>query len=100
MRRCQLFCHNQGIYFYEYMREAKHQLFRDGGPCPLETSPLICSENKWIGFRIIGTSAMKESRRLFIHHTPSVCSYMLQRIIRSLFLFFLSGFYFMNIHDS
>ena len=38
---------------------------------------------------------------LFTHHTPKVCSYMLQSRIRFfLFLFFLSGFSFTNIHDS
>ena len=52
MHRCQLFCHNQGIYLNE-----KYNISR------IETSPLICSANQWTGFCIIGTSVMKDSRR-------------------------------------
>ena len=31
-----------------------------GGPCHIETSPLICFANHWTGFYMIGTSVMKE----------------------------------------
>ena len=36
------------------------QLFHDGGPYRIETSPLIYKANQWIGFYIIGASVMKE----------------------------------------
>ena len=98
MHRCLLLCYNRGIYLNEYMQVAKHQLFHDGGSCGIETFPLICSANRWTGFCIIGSSAMKDSRcslstyeSLFLH----VVKHNL------LFLsFFLSGFSFTNIHDS
>ena len=35
-------------------------LFHDGGPYHVETSPLICYTNQWIGFYMMGTSFMKE----------------------------------------
>ena len=35
-------------------------LFHDGGRYHIETSPLICSANKWTGFYIITASVMKE----------------------------------------
>ena len=35
------------------------QLFRDGGPQDIETSPLICTANQWTGFNMIGTSVTK-----------------------------------------
>ena len=90
MHRCLLLCYNRGIYLNEYMQVAKHQLFHDGGSCGIETFPLICSANRWTGFCIIGSSAMKDSRcslstyeSLFLH----VVKHNL------LFLsFFLSGF--------
>ena len=31
-----------------------------GGPYHIETSPLICSENQWTGFYMIGISVMRE----------------------------------------
>ena len=31
------------------------QLFHDGGPCHIETSPLISRTNQWTGFYLIGT---------------------------------------------
>ena len=34
--------------------------FFNGGSYHIETNPLICSENQWTGFYIIGTSVMKE----------------------------------------
>ena len=37
-------------------------LFHDGGRCPIETSPLICSANQWTGFYMITASVMKELR--------------------------------------
>ena len=78
MHRCQLFCHNQGIYLNEY-----------GSSCQIETSPLICSANHWTGFCIIGTSVMKDSRcSLSTYTTLRVCSHMLSSIIYFLLLFF------------
>ena len=37
-----------------------HYLFHDGGPYPVETSPLICKANHWNGFYMIGIFVMKE----------------------------------------
>ena len=65
MHRCQLFCHNQGIYLNEYMDVAKRQLFYDGGSCLKETGTLTCSANQWSGFCIIGISVMKDSKRVY-----------------------------------
>ena len=36
------------------------EFFHDGGRCHIETSPLICSANEWIGFYKITASVMKE----------------------------------------
>ena len=36
------------------------ELFHDGGPYHIETSPLIFRPNQWIGFYMIGTSTVKE----------------------------------------
>ena len=36
------------------------ELFHDGGQYHIETSPLICSSNQWIGFYMISASVMKE----------------------------------------
>ena len=36
------------------------QLFHDGGPYHIGTSPLICSANQWTGFYMKGTSVIKE----------------------------------------
>ena len=36
------------------------QLFHDGGPYHMETSPLISRTNQWTGFYMIGISVMKE----------------------------------------
>ena len=38
--------------------------FYDGGPYHIEASPLICRENQWTGFYMIGTSFMKELKLL------------------------------------
>ena len=38
----------------------KLQLFHDGSPYHIETSPLICSANQCTGFYMIGTTIMKE----------------------------------------
>ena len=38
----------------------RNELFHDGVPCHIESSPLVCSENQWTGFYMIGTSIMKE----------------------------------------
>ena len=40
------------------------QLFHDGGPYHIETSPLICSANQWTGFCMKGTSIMKQLNAL------------------------------------
>ena len=37
-----------------------YKLFHEGGLCHIETSSLICRENQWTGFYMIGTSVMKE----------------------------------------
>ena len=37
-----------------------HQLFYDGGPYHIETSPLISFVNQWTGFYMIGTSVISE----------------------------------------
>ena len=39
-------------------------LFHNGGPCHVETSPLIYSVNQWTGFSMIGTSVVKELRAM------------------------------------
>ena len=99
MYRCLLLCYNRGIYFNEYMQVAKHQLFLDGGSCGIETFPLICSANRWTGFCIIGSSAMKDSRCSSSTYNESLFLYVVKHNL--LFLsFFLSGFSFTNIHDS
>ena len=36
------------------------QLFHEGGPYHIDTSPLICRPSQWTGFYMIGSSAMKE----------------------------------------
>ena len=36
------------------------ELFHDGGRYHIETSPLICRANQWIGFYMIAASVMKE----------------------------------------
>ena len=36
----------------------KNYLIHDGGPCHIETSPLICRPNQWIVFYVIGTFVM------------------------------------------
>ena len=36
------------------------QLFQEGGPHHIETSPLICRANEWTGYCMIGASVMKE----------------------------------------
>ena len=35
-------------------------LFYDGGSYHIEIIPLICKENKWTGFIMIGTPVMEE----------------------------------------
>ena len=41
-----------------------YKLFHDEGHYHIETSPLICRENQWTGFYMIGTSVMKELKNL------------------------------------
>ena len=107
MQRCQLFCHNQGIYLNEYMQEAMHYLFHDGGSCRIETSPLICSANQWTVFCIVGTYIMKDSRPLSSTYTESLFLHVVKHSLLFCFIFFLfaylfiywSGFFFTNIHE-
>ena len=47
----------------------EHEFFHDGGPYRIETSPLICSANRWTGFCMIGTAVMKELMGWFTHKT-------------------------------
>ena len=41
-------------------QESRVALTLDGGRYHIETSPLICRANQWIGFYMITASAMKE----------------------------------------
>ena len=43
--------------------ENESYLFHDLVPYHIETSPLICSANQWIGFYMIGTFVMKELKK-------------------------------------
>ena len=88
MQRCQLFCHNQGIYLNEYMQEAMHYLFHDGGSCRIETSPLICSANQWTVFCIVGTYIMKDSRPLSSTYTKSLFLHVVKHSLLFCFIFF------------
>ena len=76
MHRCQLFCHNQGIYLNEY-----------GSSCQIETTPLICSTNQWTGFCTIGTSVMEDSRRSLCTYTESLFLHVVKHNLFFLFLF-------------
>ena len=44
----------------------QYQLFHDGVPYHIETSPLIYSVNQWTGFYIIRTSVMKELSSILV----------------------------------
>ena len=48
----------QGTELFESLDVAWH--VHDGGPYPIETSPLICRANQWTGFYVVVTSARKE----------------------------------------
>ena len=51
-------CNNsQQLSAVNYCYKARHS---DGGPCDIETSPLICPANQWTGFYMIETSIMNE----------------------------------------
>ena len=43
-----------------HVKWIQKELFHDGGPHQVETSPLICSTNQWTGFYLIETSIMKK----------------------------------------
>ena len=43
--------------------QCPYQLFHDGGPYHVKTSPLICRENQWTGFCMMETSVMKELKK-------------------------------------
>ena len=47
------------IYLMEIFCE-NCQLFHDGGPHHMETSPLVCSTNQQTGFSIIGAPIINE----------------------------------------
>ena len=89
MHRCQLFCHNQGMYLNDY-----------GSSCQIETSPLIFSANHWTGFCIIGTSVMRDSRRSLSTYTESLFLHGLKHNLLFVVVFFLSGFFSTSIHNS
>ena len=36
------------------------EVFHDGSPYHIDTSPMVCTANQWIGSYMIGTSVMKE----------------------------------------
>ena len=44
-----------------------NKLFHDVDPYHTETNPLIYRENQWIGFYMIGTSFIKELKKLDFH---------------------------------
>ena len=89
IHRCQLFCHNQGIYLNEYKQVTKHYLFHDGGSSRIVTSPLIFSANQLTGFCIIGTSIMKDSRRSSSTYTESLFLHVVSHnLVFSLLFFF------------
>ena len=46
MHRCQLSCHNQGLYLNENMQVAKHYLFHDGGSCRIEINKIYHNSEK------------------------------------------------------
>ena len=99
MHRCQLFCHNQGIYLNEHMQVAKHWLFHDGGSGRIKTSPLICSANQWTGFCIIGTSVMEDSRCSSFTYTESLFLRVAKHNLLFLFQFFFSIWLFSHKHS-
>ena len=57
-----------------------------GSSCQIETSPLICSANQWTRFCIIGTSAIKDSRRSLSTCTESLFLHVVKHNL--LFFFF------------
>ena len=48
----------QGRYTVTWLNMS-NELFHDGGPYHIETSPLIYTANQWTGFYMIGLSAIK-----------------------------------------
>ena len=103
MHKCQLFCHNQGIYLNQYMKvqSTNSFIFHNGGSCRIETSPLICSANQWTGFCMTGTSVMKYSRLSSSTYNESLFLHVVKHDLLFLFLFFfLSQSSFTNVHHS
>ena len=90
MHKCQLFCHNQGTYLNQYMKvqSTNSFIFRNGGSCRIETSPLICSANQWTVFCMAGTSVMKYSRRSSSTYKESLFLHVVKHDLLFLFLFF------------
>ena len=67
----------------------------------MEISPWICSAKQWTGFYMVGTTAMKELRHSSpIKHEEIVLKCCKAEFAFSLLLFFLSGIFLTNIHDS
>ena len=62
------------------------KLFHEGGPCHIETGPMICRANQWTDFYMIGTSVMKELISSNKSQTVGVltkkCSVSMQQIYR------------------
>ena len=48
------------VTFLIYFLDEKSELFHDGGRYHIDTSPLICWANQWVGFYMIMASVMKE----------------------------------------
>ena len=100
MHRCRLFCHNQGIYLYEYIQVTKHLtlLWLRSLSYRNQSSDLLCKSMNWFLYdRYLHHDSVKT---LFTHHIPKVCSYMLWSRICFFCCFFLSQFSFKNIHNS
>ena len=56
--------YNEQSFFTSSHYWNMHWLFHGRGPYHVETSPLICSSDQWNSFRMIGSSAMRELRRM------------------------------------
>ena len=71
---------NVPLYFW-YKNNVFTELFHDGGNYHIETSPLICSENRWTVFYMIGSSAMKELKITSININESTNFSFLCRMV-------------------
>ena len=86
-------CFNVIFLKYHFLNEYRSS-------CQIETSPLICSANQWTRFCIIGTSAIKDSRRSLSTYTESLFLHVVKHNLLFFVFIFLSGFSVTNIHDS